>query len=258
MLKGKILLSTVVLGLIFLSGCFIFNDSTENRGKQKEMAKEKMIFTFLGAPGSGKGTLAQRCANNLGFEVLSTGDLFRQHISNKTNIGKKLNEYMEKGQLVPDELVVKMVKEWLTSRSDSDKSIILDGFPRTSLQAKKLLEIIQQDMPNYVFKIVKLEIPQEEISQRLVNRRVCSNKRCQAIYNTSMPEISSGKCPKCGAELLQRKDDTPEVIADRFEVYNKHEKELINFYESEGLEIEKLNVSQKTPDIIFQDFKKML
>ena len=258
MLKNKVSLSIFIVVLLFLSGCFIFNNST-NKGKQEQMENnKKMIFTFLSAPGGGKGTLAQRCADKLNFLVLSTGDLFRQHVSNKTNIGQELNSYMEKGQLVPDELVVKMVKEWLVSRKESDRAIILDGFPRTVTQAQKLLEIVQRDMKEHNFRVIKLEVPQEEITQRLINRRVCPNKDCQAVYNTSMPEIAEGKCLKCGTELIQRKDDAPEVIGDRLEVYNRHEKELINFYESEGLEIEKLNVSKKSPDIIFENFKNTL
>lgn len=258
MLKKKVFLSTFIVGLVFLSGCFIFDSST-NKGKQEQMEdNKKKIFTFLSPPGGGKGTLAQHCADKLNFLVLSTGDLFRQHVSNKTNIGQELNKYMEKGQLVPDELVVKMVKEWLISRKESERGIILDGFPRTVGQAQKLLEIIQRDMPEHTFRVVKLEIPQDEIMQRLINRRVCPSKSCQAIYNTSMPEIADGKCLKCATELIQRKDDTPEVIADRFEVYNRHEKELINFYESEGLEIEKLDVSKKSPDVIFENFKNIL
>lgn len=218
----------------------------------------KIIFTLLGPPGAGKGTLASHCAQNLDFVILSTGDLFRQHIANKTTIGLEFKKYMDAGQLVPDKLVIKMVKEWLISKKNSDKPIILDGFPRTAVQVQNLLGIIQKDLPKYRFRVVKLEIPQEEITQRLVNRRVCSNKSCQGIYNTSMPEIKSGKCPKCGTGLIVRKDDDPAVIADRIEVYNKHEKELINAYKSEGLKIETLNVSKKTPDQIFEEFKEIL
>ncbi len=258
MLKNKVLFSLFIIVLVFLSGCFLFDNST-NKGKKEQMLdNKKMIFTFLSPPGGGKGTLAQRCADKLNFLVLSTGNLFRQHISNKTNIGQELSKYMEKGQLVPDKLVVDMVKEWLVSRKDSDRAIILDGFPRTALQAQKLLEIIQRDMKEYNFRVVKLEIPQEEITQRLINRRVCPNKDCQGVYNTSMSEIADGKCPKCGTELIRRKDDLPEVIEDRFEVYNRHEEELITFYESEGLDIEKLDVSKKSPDVIFEDFKNIL
>lgn len=258
MFNKKNLFFILSLGVIFLSGCFVFKNSID-KGKLEKMAdNKKMIFTFLSAPGAGKGTLAQRCAEKLNFLVLSTGDLFRQHTANNTTIGQELKKYMEAGQLVPDELVVKMVKEWLIARRESDRPIILDGFPRTGVQAQKLLEIIQRDMPEHNFRVVKLEIPQKEISQRLINRRVCPNKDCQAVYNTSMPEISNGKCLKCGADLILRKDDEPKVIADRFEVYDKHEKELINYYESEGLIIEILNVSKKNPDQIFEEFKIIL
>jgi len=219
---------------------------------------KKTIFTFLSAPGAGKGTLAQQVVKNLNYIVLSTGDLFRQHISNQTPIGKELKSYIDKGQLVPDELTVAMVTEWLLSKKDSGKSIILDGCPRTAYQAQKVLDIISKNMPDYKFRVIKLEIPQKEITQRLVNRRCCSNKSCQAVYNTSMPEISSGKCPKCGYELIQRQDDKPEVVAQRFDIYNKNETELINAYKYAGVNIEILNVSQKTPQEIFENFKEIL
>jgi adenylate kinase len=258
MLKRQYFVYFLILGFLILSGCSVLNNYM-NKGKQEKMLDDnKVIFTFLSAPGAGKGTLANRCAQSLGFLVLSTGDLFRQHIANNTSIGLELKKYMDAGQLVPDELVMKMAKEWLISRKDLDKPIILDGFPRTSVQAQKLLGIIQKDLPSHNFRVVKLEIPQEEITQRLVNRRVCPNKSCQGVYNTSMPEIASGKCPKCQTELIIRKDDDPKVIADRFQVYDKHEKELINAYESEGLKIEILNVSKKTPDQIFEEFKEIL
>ncbi|MBU4387484.1 nucleoside monophosphate kinase [Candidatus Dependentiae bacterium] len=220
--------------------------------------KNKTIFTFLSAPGAGKGTLAQQVSTNLNYIVLSTGDLFRQHIANQTEIGKELKSYIDKGQLVPDDLTINMVKKWLLEQKESEKSIILDGCPRTAYQAQKILNIISKDMPNYKFRVVKLEIPQEEITQRLINRRCCPNKSCQAVYNTSMLEIASGKCPKCKTDLIQRQDDKPEVIAQRFDIYNKNEAELISAYKSAGINIEILNVSQKTPAQIFENFKKIL
>ncbi len=258
-LVKKFIINKIILSLIFLSGCTFFNKTNKNKEVIKNMSEhKKTIFTFLSAPGGGKGTLAQKAIDKLNFIVLSTGDLFRQYIANSTNIGLELKKYMDKGELVPDELVISMVKEWLLSIKDSDKPIILDGFPRTSVQAKKLIELLQKNLPEFGFRVIKLETPQEEITERLINRRVCPNKECQAVYNTSMPEITEGKCLKCDTQLIQRADDKPEIIKERFDVYYKNEKELINAYESEGIDIETINVSKKTPNTILQNFTDIL
>jgi adenylate kinase len=243
--------------LILLSGCSNFiNNSKEV--KNNMLKNKKFIFTFLSAPGAGKGTLAQQAASKLNFIVLSTGDLFRQHIANNTTIGQELKKYMDKGELVPDDLVISMVKEWLLSVKDTDRQIILDGFPRTDVQAQKLITLIKNNLPEHNFRVVKLEISKGEITNRLINRRVCPNKSCQAVYNTSMPEIAAGKCLKCSSVLIQRNDDKPEVISQRFDVYYKNEDELIKAYQDSGINIEILSVSQKTPDQIFEEFKAIL
>lgn len=257
--KNKIvLLPIIILGIILLLSYSFFK-----RFKQKEVIKtmtnnKKSIFTFLGAPGSGKGTIAQLAVKKLNFLVLSTGDLFRQYIVSRSAIGAKLNKYMARGELVPDELVIEMVRDWLIAMKNTDRQIILDGFPRTSFQAKQLLKIIKEELDTRNFRIIKLDIPEKEIIKRLVNRRICPNKNCQAVYNTSMPEISDGKCPKCGSKLIQRKDDQPEIIKQRFDIYNKNEIALINFYKSVGLTIEELNVAGKNPNQIFLEFKAIL
>lgn len=255
---NKIVLPIIMAAITLFSGCSFLKNSEEKEVTKTMADNKKTIFTFLSAPGAGKGTLAQLAVKNLDFLVLSTGNLFRQHTANKTTIGEELNKYMEKGELVPDELVVEMVREWLIARKNTDRQIILDGFPRTAIQAQKLLEIIQKDLSEHNFRVIKLDIPEEEITERLISRRVCPSKDCQSVYNTSMSEISNGKCPKCGTELIQRKDDQPEVIKQRFDIYNKHEQTLIDFYESEGLKIEKLNVSGKNPNQIFEEFKIIL
>lgn len=255
----KTVTNIFIFCLILLSGCSNFTNNNKNNEVKNNMLKnKKTIFTFLSAPGAGKGTLAQQAANKLNFIVLSTGDLFRQHIANNTTIGQELKKYMDKGELVPDDLVISMVREWLLSVKDSDRQIILDGFPRTDVQAKKLIDLIKKNLPEHNFRVIKLEIPQQEIADRLINRRVCPNKSCQAVYNTSMPEIAAGKCLKCNSILIQRNDDKPEVISQRFDIYYKNENELINAYKDSGLDIEFLNVSQKTPDQIFAEFKTIL
>jgi adenylate kinase len=225
--------------------------------EQKNKTEQtKTIFTFFAAPGAGKGTLAQQCADKLGYKVLSTGDLCRKHIATKTEFGKKIDEYTSGGGLVPDEIIIGMVKEWLKENKDIE-NIILDGFPRTKPQAEKLLELLKTELPNTKFRIIQLDLSEEEIIARLSGRRICPNQACKAVYNISMPEIKDGKCPKCGTRLIIRKDDQPEVLKERFHVYKKHEKELLDFYKDAGKKIETLNISNLNPSQVFDEFKKI-
>lgn len=218
--------------------------------------QNKTIFSFFGAPGSGKGTLAEQVVDQLDYLTLSTGDLLRENIAKGTEIGKKVKDYLDKGKLVPDQLITDMVKDWLISKKDSNKNIILDGFPRTKEQAESLLKIIKTDLPEHNLRIIALDMPEKEIVSRLSGRRVCPNKECKAVYNIAMPGIEDGgKCPKCGTRIVTREDDKPEVIKDRFTVYKKHETDLIDFYKSAGQKIETINISELNKEKVFDKFK---
>ncbi|MBD3310506.1 adenylate kinase [Candidatus Woesearchaeota archaeon] len=186
-----------------------------------------MKIILLGAPGVGKGTIAKELVIKYGIPQVSTGDLFRENIQKGTDLGKKAKAYMEKGELVPDDVTVSMLRERI-SRQDCRKGFILDGFPRTIPQAEALEELTAID------NVINLECPDEIIVMRLSNRRTCS--KCGAIYNlVTIPPKEPGKCDKCGGKLVQREDDKEEAIRNRLEVYRKQTSPLVEYYDRKGL-----------------------
>ena len=173
-----------------------------------------MVIIMLGAPGTGKGTIAGILSKNLNIPQVSTGDIFRKHIKEGTELGQLAEKYISKGQLVPDEVTVGLVENRL-DEEDVKEGIILDGFPRTVRQAEELDEMLQK-RNRKVDMVINLTTPEEEIIERIVNRRVCSNQECKAVYNLILnPPKKEGLCDKCGAELVQRKDDTVETVKSR-------------------------------------------
>ena len=178
-----------------------------------------MVIIMLGAPGTGKGTIAGILSKNLNIPQVSTGDIFRKHIKEGTELGQLAEKYISKGQLVPDEVTV---------------GIILDGFPRTVRQAEELDEMLQK-RNRKVDMVINLTTPEEEIIERIVNRRVCSNQECKAVYNLILnPPKKEGLCDKCGAELVQRKDDTVETVKSRLENYFVQTSPLVDYYTNKG------------------------
>lgn len=193
-----------------------------------------MNIIMLGAPGTGKGTVASILAEKLGIPQISTGDIFRKHIKEGTELGKLADSYISKGQLVPDEVTIDIIKERL-KQDDTKKGVILDGFPRTVFQAEKLKEILMEKGEK-VDVVVNLITPEEEIIERIVNRRVCSNQECKAVYNVVLhPPKVDGICDKCGSELITRKDDNVETIKNRLEQYFKATSPLVEYYEKEEI-----------------------
>lgn len=202
-----------------------------------------MIIIMLGAQGTGKGTVAGLVSNETGFPQISTGDIFRKNISEKTELGIKANEYISKGNLVPDEITVPMVKDRLTWE-DAKCGVILDGFPRTIEQAEKLDEMLKE-MGKKVDLVVNLVTPREEIIDRMLTRRVCTNPDCKTTYNVKLnPPKVEGICDKCGSKLKQREDDSdPEAINRRLEIYEEKTSPLVKYYEEKGvLRTEKVSV----------------
>ena len=182
---------------------------------------------FLGAPGSGKGSYASRIAPKRNIPHISTGDLFRENIKQGTEIGEKAKEYMNNGELVPDEVVVGMIKERI-QKEDCQKGFILDGFPRTIPQAKMLAEITDMDI------VINMDVPNEIIVQRLSSRISC--KDCGEIYNQRDASLKEeGICDKCQGEVVRRSDDEPEVIQNRLKIYEEKTAPLIDFYEKQGI-----------------------
>lgn len=193
-----------------------------------------MNIIMLGAPGTGKGTIASILSEKLGIPQVSTGDIFRQNIKEGTELGKLAESYISKGQLVPDEVTVKIVEDRL-EQSDTKNGVILDGFPRTVVQAEKLKEILAERNKKLDITI-NLTTPEEEIIERIVNRRVCSNQECKAVYNVVLhPPKVEGKCDKCGSDLITRKDDNLETVQSRLDQYFKATSPLVDYYEKEGI-----------------------
>ncbi len=185
-----------------------------------------MKIIFLGPPAVGKGTHAGKVAKGFGIPRISTGEMFREEAKAGTELGKKLNEYMEEGVLVPDEMVIEILRSRL-GRDDCREGFILDGFPRTIEQAGALRNITATDL------VVNMKASHETIIARISNRLTC--RKCQAIYNTLFvkPKIE-GVCDKCGGELYQREDQKPDIVKERLEVYERETAPLIDFYRDKG------------------------
>ena len=193
-----------------------------------------MYIIMLGAPGSGKGTLAKELSKEYNLVHISTGDIFRENIKNETELGKKANEYISKGQLVPDDLTIDLVKNRL-SQEDVKNGAILDGFPRTTHQAEELEKFIKNNNPIQTVAVL-LDIPDEDLVKRVVNRVICSNKECGAIYNTEFRKPKQeGICNICGSKLIKRADDNEETVRDRLKVYHDNSKEIIEYYNNENV-----------------------
>lgn len=203
-----------------------------------------MIIIMLGAQGTGKGTVAGIISKQTGFPQISTGDIFRENISKKTELGIEADKYMSKGNLVPDEITVPMVENRL-KEDDAQVGAILDGFPRTIEQAKKLDEMLAKSGKK-VDLVVNLITPKDEIIDRMLTRRVCTNQDCKTTYNTKLnPPKVEGICDKCGAPLKQREDDSdPDAIRRRLEIYEEKTSPLVDYYKEQGvLRTEQVSVS---------------
>jgi len=193
-----------------------------------------MKLILLGAPGAGKGTVAKMLTALDGSVQISTGDILRGAVQAGTDLGKEAKGYMDRGDLVPDSLIMGIMEKRL-QEPDCAKGFLLDGFPRTIPQAEAL-KVLLGKLGIKLDMVVSIDVPREVILDRLTTRRTCENGKCQAIYNVkSNPPKQEGICDKCGSPVVQRADETVEAISHRLETYNQKTAPLIGFYGKEGM-----------------------
>jgi adenylate kinase len=210
-----------------------------------------MKLVFIGPPGVGKGTYAKAVSEKFGIPHISTGDIFREEIKKGSELGKRVKEFLDKGLLVPDDIVIEVVKQRI-SMDDCRKGFILDGFPRTLQQAEALEQFAS---PEWAFLF---QARDETILERLGGRRVCP--KCGAIYHIKyMPPKVPGICDKCGTPLIQRKDDTPEVIMERLKIYREQFTPIILFYKERGrlVEIDANEQADKVVPVVIERLRKL-
>ncbi len=189
-----------------------------------------MVIIMLGAPGTGKGTVSGMLSDKLNIPQVSTGDIFRKHISEQTELGKLANSYISQGKLVPDDVTINLVKDRL-QQDDVQEGVILDGFPRTVKQAEALDNMLN-NLNRKVSLTVNLTTPEKELIERVVNRRICP--KCKTVYNLILnPPHNENICDNCGNELVKREDDNESTFKGRLNTYIQETSPLVNYYENQ-------------------------
>ncbi|SDP94312.1 Adenylate kinase [Litchfieldia salsa] len=212
-----------------------------------------MNLVLMGLPGAGKGTQAERIVEDYQIPHISTGDMFRAAMKEETELGLKAKSFMDKGELVPDEVTIGIVRERL-SKDDCLKGFLLDGFPRTVPQADALEQILS-DLNRKIDYVINIYVDQDILMERLTGRRIC--KSCGATYHLVFnPPADSGVCDKCGGELYQRADDNEETVGTRLEVNLKQSQPLLSFYEDKGY-LRNINGQQEIGKV-YEDIEQLL
>jgi len=218
-----------------------------------------MYIVMLGKPGSGKGTVGKMLSESLGIIHISSGELFRSYIKKAGEIGKKIDSYVSKGNLVPDELAIELVEKRLLE-PDCKNGVILDGFPRTVNQAEELKQFLNKQKLK-IDIAVELELADQDIIDRIVKRRVCSNVECREIYNLEFKKPKQeGICDICKSKLIQREDDKIETVEQRLKTYHETSEKLVDYYKAQDLLYAvKLNIhSGKTSEDVAREVKEYL
>ena len=215
---------------------------------------EKINLVLLGPPGAGKGTQAEILRERLSLEHLSTGDILRSEMKKGSELGQKAKEFVESGQLVPDEIIIGMIRERLKAIPEEKRGFLLDGFPRTVAQAQALDDLLQE-LGERLTAVIYLRVSWEVVKMRLTGRLICRN--CGAIYHRiNKPPKIEMQCDLCGGELYQREDDKEEVIKKRFDVYNQQTAPLVEFYREKKILYE-IN-SETSPEDTYRQISEIL
>ena len=212
-----------------------------------------MKIVFMGPPGAGKGTQAEKIIETYQIPHISTGDMFRKAIKDQTELGMEAKRYMDQGALVPDHVTIGIVKDRL-SESDCKSGFLLDGFPRTVDQAKALDEILTS-LDSKIDYVINIDVDLDILKERLTGRRIC--RSCGATYHMIFnPPAVAGTCDKCGGELYQRKDDNEETVGNRLDVYVSQTKPLLDYYSLAG---NLVNINgQQSIDLVFEEIQNVL
>ncbi len=235
-----------------------FKSRVENDTKSENSYNPPRII-MLGAPASGKGTLTEFLKKDLKLSHIDMGGMLRAAVKEESELGKQALAYMSEGKLVPDEVAIGIVRERL-AKDDCKKGFILDGFPRTIEQAKVLDEIFAETSGEVKVINIDLDLSKEEFLDRIVNRRLCSDKSCGSVYNTKFkPPKEEGICDKCHSPLEHRKDDTEEIAMSRLESYERQTKPLVEYYSNQGklITIKASNGSSSNYDIIKESMSEV-
>lgn len=212
-----------------------------------------MNIVLMGPPGAGKGTQAEFIKKHYAIPHISTGDMFRDAVSRGTSLGEEAKKYMDAGQLVPDEVTVGIVKERL-AEADCREGFLLDGFPRTTVQAEALDQVLKA-AGRKIEAAINIAVPNEVLIERMSGRISCPE--CKAVYNLKTnPPVSSGICDKCGEELVQRSDDKGDTVAQRLQVYQEQTNPLLQYYKQQDVLYE-IDGNRKS-DVVFADVNNLL
>lgn len=209
------------------------------------------VFILLGPPGAGKGTQAARLSARMALPHISTGDLFRDHLARKSPLGEKARAYMDRGELVPDALVLDMLRERV-SQADCRAGCVLDGFPRTLPQAEALERLVAEQ--HGTARALSLEVADRVLIARLTGRRVCRRDGSHIHHVLFSPPAVDGVCDTCGGELFQRSDDTEQVVGRRLEVYREQTAPLLDFYAKRGI-LQSID-GDRTPETVLADIAR--